>query len=366
MNNRKKTNSRAVTAVAIALCASTVLAACGNATGSENEEGSLTWKAAWYVGEGQSTYDVGAEGFKQKVEEASHGSIAVDIYPSEQLGKAADSLNMVKNGIADEAFTAAAYHLDQIPLSAAWNMPLRLEHERIVEARWAAAHEEGPFVEEMREAGLVPLFLSASPNYEISTTDTPLESLEDLRGLQIRVSSETDKQIMDSAGATGITGASSELYEMLERGVVDGTVFHYGSFDSSGIDTLMENGTSNLSLPGPIVGSFTTQERWDELTEEQQQVIYEAARAASAEASDAIRQEVEDELPGLVEAGLEISEWPEEDVDEFYAGLEPIVADWEAQHEGGEAAIEQVRELTKDLQTDGTTDLDGDFASFQF
>lgn len=346
------------------------LTGCGAGAQSSSSTGAgkaVTWKSAWYVGPGQSTYDVGALTFEEVVEENSGGDIQVELYPSQQLGSATDSITMIETGVADEAMTASAYHSDVVPLLGAFDLPHGLAQDQIVEARWAAAHEEGPFVEQLKKAGLVPLVVSATPNYEISTTKSPIGGLDDLKGLQIRVSTQEMEKAMKLAGATGVTGPSSELFEVLERGVVDGTVFHYGSFDSSGIDGLMKHGTSNLQLQPTVVGSFVTQERWDELTEDQQRVMYAAARAASEKSSDAILQEVIDELPGLQKAGLKLYEWSQADVDEFYQVLETVTSDWIDEHgEEGQAAVDQVRELGEAATADDHSQLIDDFDSFQF
>ena len=57
--------------------------------------------------------------FIEEVEEKTNGRIKFETYPNEQLGKATDSLEMLRSGVADIAPFTVPYHPEELPLNQA-------------------------------------------------------------------------------------------------------------------------------------------------------------------------------------------------------------------------------------------------------
>ena len=57
------------------------------------------------------------------IEKASGGSIKVSVFPSEQLGKAADHYDMARDGIADITYVNPGYQGGRFPIAAAGQLP---------------------------------------------------------------------------------------------------------------------------------------------------------------------------------------------------------------------------------------------------
>ncbi len=57
------------------------------------------------------------------IEKASNGSIKIQVFPSQQLGRAADHYDMARDGIADITWVNAGFQPGRFPLAQAMEMP---------------------------------------------------------------------------------------------------------------------------------------------------------------------------------------------------------------------------------------------------
>lgn len=364
---------RPVLLASVAATAALSLTACGAGQTSAGGGGggagggdAQTIKVAWYASDQNIHYTGGALLFQECVAEESDGQLTAELYPSEQLGKVGDSLTMLDSGIADMAFTAPPYH-PELRYSPAWDLPLGLKPDQNVEARWLAAHQEGPLVDEYKAVGVVPVIVTTVADYELSSTDRPLPDLASAQGLQPRVGTDIQAEQLRLLGMNPVKMPSSEQFEALDRGVVNGNLFHYPSFGSTGIETLLNYGTTNLDMPSTSLNAYMSQSFWDGLSEEQQQAVYECGRQGSIGATDATLEEAKTELARLVDEGFETFEWPEADVAKMNELFASIPDQWIGDiGEGAQEAVDQVEEVAPETTGDGKTELEADFDGFQF
>ena len=114
-------------------------------------------------------------------------------------------------------------------------------------------------------------------------TKKPVRSLEDLKGMKIRVQGNPMFiETINAMGGNGIAMDTGEIFSALQTGVIDGaennppTLLEHNHFQNAKFYSL----TGHLILPEPIVMSKIT---WDKLTPEQQTLVKKAAKAAQLE-----------------------------------------------------------------------------------
>jgi len=114
-------------------------------------------------------------------------------------------------------------------------------------------------------------------------TKKPVRSLEDLKGMKIRVQGNPlFIDMMNAMGGNGIAMDTGEIFSALQTGVIDGaennppTLLEHNHFQSAKYYTL----TGHLILPEPVVMSKTT---WNKLSPEQQALVKKVAREAQME-----------------------------------------------------------------------------------
>ncbi len=72
-------------------------------------------------------------------------------------------------------------------------------------------------------------------------TKTPVTKIEDLEGLRIRVPTPAATAVLESIGAIPIGMGPSQIYESVERGVLDGAVMPWGPTDSFKLWEILPN-----------------------------------------------------------------------------------------------------------------------------
>src|SRR5690606_35556297 len=113
----------------------------------------------------------------------------------------------------------------QFPRTLVRELPGVLDDPDTGPAGYAAAAEL--VAEDFRR--VVPLSLWTNAFSAIFTRGHPVDSLDDLAGLKIRVASAPMSELVTAWGATPVFMPVTELYTALQTGVVDGAVIDPGA-----------------------------------------------------------------------------------------------------------------------------------------
>ncbi|MBA1272198.1 TRAP transporter substrate-binding protein [Stutzerimonas azotifigens] len=139
-------------------------------------------------------------------------------------------------------------------------------------------------------------------------TKKPVRSLEDLKGMKIRViGNPMFIETFNALGANGIAMDTGEIFSALQTGVIDGaennppTMLEHNHFRNAKYYTL----TGHLILPEPIVISKAT---WNKLTPEQQEIVKKYAKEAQFEERRLWDEKSAASETKLKEAGVEFIE----------------------------------------------------------
>ena len=144
-----------------------------------------------------------------------------------------------------------------------------------------------------------------------------VKSLEDLKGMKLRVSNDPIMNgMVEGLGASPTVVSFNELYSALQTGVVDGAEQPIANYKSNAFPEV----ANNLILDGHTLGAIQviiTDEAWDKLTEEQQNILVEAGKYASEynkkiseEAENKVLDELKAEGCNVVEV-TDIAPWQE-------------------------------------------------------
>ena len=225
-----------------------------------------------------------ATAFKDKVEELSGGSITIDIQANGVLGAESDVLDTMLGGGGTidmariSAFALTSYggeksSLLSVPFTFAnrdhfWNFATSdLAQEFLLEP-----HENG--------SGIRGLFYGEE-GFRHFFTVKPVSGMEDLAGMKIRVSNDPIMTgMVEALGANPTVVAMGELYSALQTGVVDAAEQPIANYQANAFPEV----ANNLILDGHTLGAIQvviTDDAWDKLTPEQQDVLTEAGEYAS-------------------------------------------------------------------------------------
>lgn len=236
--------------------------------------------------------------FKEKVEELSEGKIRIEIQASGVLGSENDVLDTMLGGGGTidmsriSAFALTSYggeksSLLSIPYTFVsrdhfWNFATSdLAPEFLMEP-----HENG--------TGVRGLFYGEEGFRHFFTVD-PVEGIEDIAGMKLRVSNDPIMNgLVQGLGASPTVVSFGELYSALQTGVVDGAEQPIANYATNAFQEV----APSLILDGHTLGAIQviiTDEAWDSLTAEQQDILMEAGEYTS-EFNRQLSQEAEDEI----------------------------------------------------------------------
>ncbi|MCL4746395.1 MAG: TRAP transporter substrate-binding protein DctP [Burkholderiaceae bacterium] len=224
----------------------------------------------------------GAKKFMDEATRLSGGKLSFEYYPTEQLGKAKDFLQLTLSGVTDIAYIAPAYAPDKLPLSAVAELPGMFTSScEGTAAYWKQVKDGFLYEREFKPNGLKPLFAFALAPYQISTKSAPLAKFDDLKGLKIRGAGGAMDLTLRSLGAVSVRMAAPEIRESLMRGTIDGSVGPAGSSKPYGLDTQFKFMTVGASFGG-FVGTYSMSlKKWESLPADVQQALAAAGEEAN-------------------------------------------------------------------------------------
>lgn len=238
-----------------------------------------------------------AKKFKEEVESISGGSITIDLQASGVLGAEGDYLDdMVGGGgMIDMArlsvSTITGY--GAVPKQTMLCLPyVFMSREHF----WNFANSElaDEILNENSEEGLgIKGLMFGEEGFRDIFCSKEISSLDDLKGLKIRVSTDpTMTKIINAMGPSATVVSYSELYSSLQSGVVDGAENPLGNYLSQSfyeVAPYVYRSGHQLGVCEIVI----TDTAWNKLTENQQQAVLDAI-AICKSYNQEISQENED------------------------------------------------------------------------
>jgi len=161
--------------------------------------------------------------FKKRMSESTKGQVEVRLFPNSQLGDQRTMLEMAQQGNIEMVKTSNAVLSGFAPRMQILDFPYIFR-----DSEHATRVIQSPIVqqiinEDMTKAGF-KVFLFFDPRARsIYNSKRPIDKLEDVKGLKIRVmQSPVMVDTINALGGQGIPMAFGELYSALQQGVVDG------------------------------------------------------------------------------------------------------------------------------------------------
>lgn len=155
----------------------------------------------------------------EKIAKDSAGGLTVRMFPSMQLGgKPPELYRQMARGISDICFTLPGYTSGDFPMMALTELP-GMADSGTDGTRKIWANFDKFLGGEFKEAKVLALWNSDSA--ALMSKNKPIRRLEDLRGLKIRTPSAAQSAQLSALGATPIDMPANQIYNNLDRGVVD-------------------------------------------------------------------------------------------------------------------------------------------------
>lgn len=290
--------------------------ACGNGNGNNANKGAASGgnvsedkKVKLRLGHITGDSDAwhkGALKFAELVKEKSGGSVEVEVYSSSTLGNDRDLIEGMQLGSVDFALVAGVLSNFYEPYSILELPYLFRDQEHLEKVLYGEVGEKmkADLLANAQVRGLD--FWVRGPR-EL-TANKKIETVEDLKGLKVRV-----PEIPASIAAWKAMGASptpmafGEVYSSLQTGVIDGQENPFALIASNKIQEVQKY----LMLTNHVYGYVMlamSDITYNKLSEAQQKAVEEAAKEATAFENDLVAKTEEELLKTLKESGMEVIE----------------------------------------------------------
>jgi TRAP-type transport system periplasmic protein len=158
----------------------------------------------------------------QEVARLSNNKLTVRLFPSMQLGGRPPELyRQTVQGITDATFTLPGYTSADFPMMALTELP-GTANSADDGTRKLWTNFDKFLARDFKDTKVLMLWNSDSAS--LMSKNKPLRTLEDLKGLKIRTPSAAQSAQLTALGATPIDMPVTQIYNSLDRGVIDATM----------------------------------------------------------------------------------------------------------------------------------------------
>ena len=161
--------------------------------------------------------------WSKAVEEATQGRVSIEIMQA-PLGPPPAHFDFAVNGIADITYGVHNYTPGRFPTTELAELPFLSDSARNLSvAYWRIYDRYLKAANEQRGVQVLGVFVHGPG--QLYTTKREIGSIEDLRGLKIRIGGGVAQEVAKAIGVVPIQAPVTQAYEILSQGVADGIQF---------------------------------------------------------------------------------------------------------------------------------------------
>ena len=264
------------------------------------------------------------EAMGKKLEAATNGRLSIQMFPAMQLGGEKEMIEQAQVGalqIARVSVGAIGPVVDDLNV---FNMPFVFRDgahmEKVIDGD--IGKELLAKITNTEKTGLIGLAWMNAGTRNIYNAKRPIRSLEDLKGLKIRMmGNPLFVDTMNALGGNGIGMGFDQLYNAMQTGVVDGAENNYPTFIAQNHFQVAKyfSQTEHLIIPEILVFS---RKSWTALSPEDQALVAKVGKEAQTEQRALWYKAEEASLAKMKEAGIEIIKFADKKA--FQDAVKPV------------------------------------------
>ncbi len=249
----------------------------------------------------------GAYRFAKLVFERTEGRVEIQVSAGGVLGEEQSTIEQMQFGGIDFARVSLSSLSDFIPKMNVLQMPyLYTDADHMWQVLEGEIGDE--FLDSLDGTGLVALSWYDAGARNFYSAKKPIETLEDMEGLRVRVQeSELMKAVVEALGASAVPTAYDEVYSALETGRIDAAENNWPSYDSMRHFEVAPYYTvdEHTRVPEMQLVSAAT---WEKLPREYHQIIRECARESAVYERKLWEERIHESEERVRKAGCQVVE----------------------------------------------------------
>lgn len=251
---------------------------------SDAADKKVSWRMVSVWGEGNSLLDVD-RGFAQRVSDYTGGNFTIDVFPAGQLGSSNQVFDLVGKGTVEAGTDWPGYWAGK---NTAFDILASSLNDFSMVDYYVWIYQAGGLDEYKNlygKYGLIGMPLAVSSSESGLRCIKDFKTLADLKGAKVRISGKVQGLVAQKLGITPVMINVAELYEALQRGVIDAGEFTGPEGDES---IKLHEVAKYWMTPGWHQSStvncvFFNKKAWESLPKEYQAVLERAAHDSTSE-----------------------------------------------------------------------------------
>ena len=218
-------------------------------------------------------YKYGHAIWAQMVEKATNGKVKVTLFPSGSLAAPRQEFDATVNGIVDIGYMPLPYYPGRFPLTESLMHPgSNLVTPRMASDVAMKMYQKFPQMQkEFRQVKF--LFMYGFAPISIATVKEPVRTIEDVKGLRLRVAQKGISDLLKLVGASPMFIKPHDIFLNLQKGVIDGSVMGWSGHRAFGTNKLAKYFTVVPAFPGPFFIWMMNKGKWNNLPADVQEAI---------------------------------------------------------------------------------------------
>lgn len=279
--------------------------------------------------------------------------VTYEFYPANALGDAGSHYDMAVTGEADVALSVHGYTAGRFPSVTVVELPFLAESAEHGSRIIQKLYEEFPEIQE-NHSDTTPLYLFTAEPAQILSVSHRIEKPEDLKGLRVRTPSQMGSKILEALGATPVSMPMSDVYESLQRGVIDAAMVPLETLHNWSFDEVVKYVTIGNFSPTPFYVVMNT-DKYNSLSDAEKEVLKNLGGMVGAEKSGRVFDaDGQKGLEKAKERGIEIIELTGDALKPWQDALASLAEEWIAEMEKqgypGRQMYERALELKEELR----------------
>ena len=281
----------------------------------------------------------------EEVAEVTDGTVTIDIHPAGALTAPADAYENAAAGAIDIGFALQGYTPGRFPLTDVVELPFSFESAaQATDTLWDLYEEFPEFQEEYSDVKVLALY-----THDLGNVYTVGEQITepDLSGLTLRAPSPTLTAVIEAMGGSGVGMPAPELYDSLDRGVIDGLMIGDTGVNSFTLYEVVDHVTvGNFFVGAEFI--VMNQGAWDSLSPAQQEAIEGTIGREWSQVGAESYDRGHEEDVDFEEWGFTVTD-VRDNLEPWREAVQPVIDDWIADREAdglpGQAIYDRLQEI---------------------
>ena len=286
----------------------------------------------------------------------SKGKIRVTYYPTGMLATTGEKYLKVRTGVADMTNIHFHLHPGELPLIQLSTMPFLFRDG--MEATWVLNQMSDVWAKELESKNIKLLYVIGDPNFQIMLRQKKVRTPADFKGLRLRSGGFADEGLK-IWGAIPVSMKEAELYESLQKGVIDGVVFPVGAGKAFKLEEVIkyiyriEYFTYGLAMSMNL-------DTWKRLPKDMQDAVMRASYQSASVSGFQYEDTDSKAFPYYKAKGIDVYTPTEAELKELKSSLaglkDKMVADLEKKGLPGKKTLARMEELIQQYRAMGNID----------